>query len=124
MLIFSVFPSEVFANLQSADVRAHHSRDQPDGEGEGVPDGPVDEHRAAVRVPVSGSVYDGGDHDHEDGYDDGPNEGDQEVQPGHRGGQADCQDVYHGPADIIILKYFWCCKLSKYFQSPFLKNGQ
>ena len=103
IFLVSLSHSEVLVNLQSTDVSPQQSCGTADGEGEGVPDGPVEEQRAAVGVPVCCRVNDGGEHDGLAGHGDGPHQGDQQLQPGHRGGQADCQDVYHGPEQTNII---------------------
>ena len=40
-------------------------------------------------VPVGGCVYDGGGHEGEGRHLDGAEEGDEQVEPGHGGGQGD-----------------------------------
>ena len=101
--IISLSSSKLIVDLQRTDVGAKKSCDQADDEGDGVPDGPVEEHRAAVLLPVSRRVDDGGEHDGEAGHHHGPHQGDQEVQPGQGGGQEDSEGVQDCPGET---KYY------------------
>ena len=77
-------------NLQSTDVGADHTGKKSDCEDGDVLDRSVDEvHLGFVRVPMSSSVYDGGGHEGEGRHLDGAEEGDEQVEPGHGGGQGD-----------------------------------
>ena len=87
MALISFF--EVVDNLYSADVRSHDTGQEPNDEDDSVLHRPVEEDLPGVRVPVGGRVDEGRCHEGESGHLDGPEEGDEEVQPWHGGSQSD-----------------------------------
>ena len=87
---------EFLDNLQSTNVGADHTGQEPDDEDADVLDRPEGEVQLrVVRVPVSGRVYDSGRHQGEGGHLDCPQQRYQELQPGHGGSQSDCEDDIH-----------------------------
>ena len=92
-ILSSVSMLEFLDNLQSADIGANNTRQEPNYEDADVLDGSVDKARLGiVRVPMSCRVYYGGGHQGESGHLDCSQQRHQELQPRHCGCQANCED--------------------------------
>ena len=90
LLVSPVSLLEVVHDCHDADVGTDHAGQEADGEDDHVLDAAVDEGGAGVLGPVRRGVYEGRGHEGERGHLDRAQEGDQQVQPGHRGGHPHC----------------------------------
>ena len=90
LLVSPVSLLEVVHDGHDADVGADHTGQEADGEHDHVLDAAVDEGGAGVLAPVRRGVYEGRGHEGERGHLDRAQEGDQQVQPGHRRGHPHC----------------------------------
>ena len=74
---------EFLNNFHRTYISTNDTCKEANGEDDDILNASVDKDWLGVRVPMSSRIYQGWCHQGQGGHLDGPQEGDQQVQPGH-----------------------------------------